>query len=190
VNDAQLGGVLQFLRDCERLKNTHRSAWTTGGSPESVAEHTWRLCLMAVVLAPEFPDIDPAKLLKMCVIHDLGEAIGGDIPAIEQDPDAPKSDSERRDLLTLLEPLPPRSRDEIVALWDEYEAASTAEAKVAKALDKLETIMQHNQGENPRSFDYAFNLAYGSRYTTGHPLIERIRAVLDDETRAQASDGP
>lgn len=191
MDDEALHGVLDFLREAERLKTTHRTAWTSDGHPESVAEHTWRLCLMAIVLAPEFEGVDVAKLLKICVIHDLGEALGGDIPAIDQDPGAPKSDSERRDLLTLIEPLPERARTEIVALWDEYEAAASPEARLAKALDKMETILQHNQGDNPPTFDFAFNLGYGARYTAGHPLIDRIRAILDAETRANAErSGP
>jgi putative hydrolase of HD superfamily len=67
-------------------------------------------------------------------------------------------------------------------LWDEYEAASTAEARLAKALDKLETIIQHNQGVNPPTFDYDFNLRYGRQYTDTHPLLAAIRAELDAET--------
>ena len=189
IDDQDLAGILAFLREAERLKSVHRTAWTTGGHPESVAAHTWRLCLMVIVLAPEFDGIDVAKLLKMCVVHDLGEALGGDIPAIAQDPANPKTDAERRDLLTLLAPLPEQRQAEIVALWDEYEAAQSAEARIAKALDKLETIMQHNQGANPHEFDYAFNLEYGARYTAGHPLIVRIRAILDAETAALAREG-
>lgn len=189
MNPSDLAGVLAFLRHAEHLKRTWRSAWTSDGHPESVAQHTWRLCLMAVVFAPEYPDIDVARLLKMCVIHDLGEAIGGDVPAVDQDPSAPKADGERRDLLTLLKPLPTGLRSEIVDLWDEYEAAETPEARLAKALDKLETILQHTQGENPPDFDYRFNLGYGRRYTTGDPLIERVRAVLDAETARRADEG-
>lgn len=186
MTEAELTGVLEFLRAAERLKSVHRTAWTSTGDRESVAEHSWRLCLMAIVVGPELGPVDMVKLLKMCVIHDLGEALGGDIPAIEQDPLAPKSDAERRDLLALIEPLPAPTRAEIVVLWDEYEAAASVEARIAKALDKLETIMQHNQGANPAGFDYAFNLDYGTRYTTGHPLIDRIRALLDAETEANA----
>ena len=66
------------------------------------------------------------------------------------------------------------------------EAAATPEARLAKALDKLETVMQHNQGQNPPGFDYAFNLGYGRKYTDGHPLIEAMRAAVDRETRARA----
>ena len=186
----EIGDVLEFLRSAEQLKNTLRSSWTSAGQPESVAQHTWRLSLMAMLFAPSYAHIDFAKLVKMCIIHDLGEAIGGDIPAIDQQPGTSKAVQEREDLQLLLRPLPERLRQEITALWDEYEAATTPEAKLAKALDKLETIMQHNQGQNPADFDYRFNLEYGKRYTTGDPLIESIREVLDRETaeRAAAAD--
>lgn len=182
----ELNGLLDFLRDAERLKNTTRTAYTSEGRRESVAEHTWRLCLMALVLAPYVPDVDVARLVKICLVHDLGEALSGDIPAPLQTGD--KTDRERRDLRTLLAPLPPPLRDEILALWEEYEQAATPEARLAKALDKLETILQHNQGRNPDDFDYRFNLDYGRRYTHGHPLIEAIRAVLDAETERRARE--
>jgi putative hydrolase of HD superfamily len=190
-NLAHLGGILDFLRATERLKIVRRSAYTSEGEPESVAEHSWRLCLMALVLRDEFPSVDLGKLLAMCVVHDLGEAIGGDVPAPEQarrleaDPSASKSGQERRDLLTLLAPLPTPTRVMITALWDEYESATSVEARTAKALDKLETILQHTQGANPADFDYRFNLEYGRRFTADHPVIVRLRELLDDETRTR-----
>ena len=194
MNDAALHGTLDFLRAAERLKSTVRSGYTSGGEQESVAEHTWRLCLMALLLAPEYPDIDFARLVKICIVHDLGEAIGGDVPAPEQarraaaGAAAGKADAERRDLLQLLEPLPEERRREIVALWDEYEAAASPEARLAKALDKLETILQHTQGRNPPGFDYRFNLGYGRRYTADDPLVARLREVLDAETERRARE--
>lgn len=194
ADDTELAGVLRFLRAAERIKTTTRSAWTSSGRSESVAEHTWRLCLMALVLAPRFPGVDIARLMKICVIHDLGEAIGGDVPAPEQVRRAEagvatgKAADERRDLLTLLEPLPATLRDEITALWDEYEGAQTPEAKLAKALDKLETILQHTQGHNPPGFDYRFNLGYGRQHTAAPPLIAALRDVLDRETEQRARE--
>ncbi len=194
MKSTELSGVLEFLRAAERLKNTTRSGFTSEGRPESVAEHTWRLCLMAVVLGPSFPDVDFAKLVKICIVHDLGEAIGGDVPAPEQarrlslGATAGKAANERRDLLELLRPLPATLRDEITALWDEYEAAQSQEARLAKVLDKLETIMQHNQGLNPAGFDYRFNLAYGRQYLTEHPLLAEVRDVLDEETERRARE--
>jgi putative hydrolase of HD superfamily len=188
MDPAELDGLLAFLRRAERLKDATRSGYTSEGRPESVAEHTWRLCLMALLLAEHFPAVDFARLVRMCIVHDLGEAVGGDIPAPEQAGGEGKAAQERRDLLTLLDPLPARLRDEIAGLWDEYEAAATPEAKLAKALDKLETILQHTQGKNPPDFDYRFNLAYGTQYTADDPLIASIRRVLDEETARRAGE--
>ena len=194
MGPADFPGVLEFLRAAERLKSTTRTGYTSAGQQESVAEHTWRLCLMALVLRPAFPEIDFAKLIKICIIHDLGEAIHGDVSAPEQarraaaGATAGKAEQERRDLLELLAPLPVAVRDEISALWDEYEAAESPEAKLAKGLDKLETIMQHNQGLNPADFDYRFNLGYGRRHTADNPIIAELRAMLDRETEARARE--
>ncbi len=182
----ELDGVLTFLRSAERLKDTLRTSHTSAGRPESVAEHTWRLCLMAALLRGEFPDVDFSRLVRICIVHDLGEAVGGDIPAVAQAAAASKAEQERRDLQSILTSLPEPLRAEMLSLWDEYEAAVTPEALVAKALDKLETILQHNQGRNPPDFDYEFNLGYGQRYTGGHPLIVAFRAALDRETRHRA----
>jgi putative hydrolase of HD superfamily len=184
----ELDGVLAFLRAAERLKTVTRSGWTSTGKAESVAEHTWRLCLMAMVLYGRAEDIDLAKLLKMCLIHDLGEAIGGDVPAPAQVAGSPKAGQERADLLSLIEPLPAAGQREILELWDEYEAASSPEAKLAKGLDKLETILQHTQGRNPDDFDYAFNLAYGQRYTAADPVLAALRSRLDEATAQRARD--
>jgi len=182
----ELTGVLAFIRAAERLKDTYRSGWTSSGARDNVAGHSWRLCLMAMVFQPRFPEADLARLLEICIVHDLGEAMRGDIPAPKQAALGDKSTGERADFLALLEPLPANLRDRLIARWDEYEAASTLEAQLAKALDKLETIIQHNQGANPSTFDYEFNLDYGRTYTDMHPLLAKIRAQLDAETAARA----
>jgi putative hydrolase of HD superfamily len=185
----ELEGVLAFLRAAERLKTVTRSGWTSTGEPESVAEHTWRLCLMAMLLYGRTPGIDLARLLKMCLIHDLGEAISGDVPAPAQKAGASKAGQERADLVQLTSSLPVALQHEILDLWDEYEAAGSPEAKLAKGLDKLETILQHTQGKNPADFDYAFNLAYGQQYTAVDPVMAALRARLDEETSRRAQ-GP
>jgi putative hydrolase of HD superfamily len=191
MNATEVAGLLDFLRAAESLKTVTRSAYTSQGHPESVAEHTWRLSLMALLLAPEFPEVDFARLIKICLVHDLGEAIGGDIPAPEQvrrrtaGAVGGKAADERRDLVKLLE----ARREEVLGLWDEYEAAQSPEARLAKALDKLETILQHTQGRNPPDFDYRFNLGYAREHTERPPLIAEIRAILDRATEERARGG-
>ncbi|MDX2184001.1 MAG: HD domain-containing protein [Gemmatimonadaceae bacterium] len=185
--EAHADALLAFLTECERLKTALRSGWTSAGRRESVAEHTWRLMMLALVIHPSVPEADLFRVLKICLVHDLGEAIGGDVPAPEQAArGGVKGTDERRDLQTLIAPLPAALATEILALWDEYEAASTAEARLAKALDKLETILQHTQGDNPMDFDYRFNLHYGRRYTEAPPIVAALRARLDAATEARA----
>lgn len=191
THDAELDGIIEFLRIAERLKSHPRSGRTSTGEPESVAAHSWRLCLMAAVFADRVPGLDRARLMTMCLIHDLGEALRGDTPAPAQTPEAGKAAREREDLQVVMAALPARLKDEFTTLWDEYEAARTPEARFAKGLDKLETILQHAQGLNPPDFDYEFNLDYGRAYTTADPLLAALRARLDRETAARArGEGP
>jgi len=178
----RLSQFLDFLRGAEQLKSTLRSGYTAQGRPESTAEHTWRLCLMVMLFEDAYPGIDHHRLLKLCVIHDLGEALHGDIPAIHQDPAVDKAIEERCHFLELLAPLPADKQRDLLALWDEYNAAATPEARLAKAFDKLETVLQHTQGRNPPDFDYAFNLGYARQYTDLDPLTRELRAQIDTVT--------
>ena len=189
MNLEMIKGRLEFLREAEKLKDVLRSAHTSSGRTESTAEHSCRLCLMAIVFADQLAGLDLLKVLKMCVIHDLGEAINGDIPAINQAAFPDKGEQERNDLLLLTGALDEALRSEILALWDDYENAQSAEAKAVKALDKLETLLQHNQGLNPADFDYGFNLGYGKKYTSADPVFATLRELIDQDTRQRISDG-
>ena len=174
---------LRFLEAAGALKDVKRSAFTTAGRPEDTASHTWRLALWVLVFEDALEGVDILKLLKLCLVHDLGEAISGDIPAPLQTSD--KSAEERADLVTLLSPLSGNSRAQILSLWDEYTAAATPEAQLAKGFDKLETILQHAQGKNPPDFDYAFNLDYARAATETTPILRLLRGLVDDKTRSR-----
>lgn len=189
MKPADIQKRLDFIREAERLKDVVRNSYTSQGRRESTAEHTWRLCLMAMVFQDELGDLDFLKVLKICLLHDLGEAIGGDIPATAQGSLPDKGHRERVDLLQLMEALPAALREEFLGLWDEYENASSPEGRAAKALDKIETILQHNQGRNAPDFDYAFNLTYGRKYTDGRDLFRQIRDAVDEETRKRMTSG-
>lgn len=186
MKEAELEGILEFLRGAEQLKNTLRSSRTSNGRQESTAEHTWRLCLIILMFGKQYPEIDVLKLIKMCVIHDLGEAINGDIAAVDQVEGVDKGAEEKKDLELLIRPLPGYLRDEILTLWDEYENASSEEALLAKAFDKIETILQHTQGKNPPDFNYGFNLSYGRKYTDFDELTSNLRTLIDSDTRLLA----
>jgi 5'-deoxynucleotidase YfbR-like HD superfamily hydrolase len=188
MQEKELNNILEFLRGAEQLKNTLRSARTSNGRHESTAEHTWRLCLMAMLFEQQYPDIDTLKLIKICIIHDLGEAVSGDIAAIDQVPGVDKGIEERKDFKALISPLSELTQQQMLSLWDEYENASSKEALLAKAFDKLETLLQHTQGKNPAGFDYGFNLAYGKKYTDFDELTANIRKIIDKDTAQLVSE--
>jgi putative hydrolase of HD superfamily len=186
VTELNLEARLAFVKQAENLKNTLRSAHTSSGREESVAEHTWRLTLLVITFADLLEEVDTLQLLKLCILHDLGEVISGDIPAPMQIDNEDKSVQEREDFMTLIAGLPKTVKSEFLTLWDDYDQAESSEAKLAKAFDKIETMMQHNQGKNSDKFDYAFNLDYGRDFTDAYPLTASIRRRVDTETKQNA----
>ena len=172
---------LEILHVAERLKDTPRHCTTTKGRTESVAEHSWRMSLMASLLRHEFPDLDMDKVVNMCLIHDLGECFTGDIPTFV------KTDADRAAEDELLDQwvksLPDELSADIAALYDEMNAQETAEAKVYKALDKLEALIQHN--ESPLSTwsenEYELNKTYAfDTVSFSDWLTELRKAILED----------
>ncbi len=188
MDEDRIGGLIAFLALAERLKDTPRNSRTSAGRTESVAEHTWRLALMALLLADEL-GADPLRLIGICLVHDLAEALTGDLPAPAPRAQGVKEARERDGLSTLVDTLPSAARQRLIALWRDYEEGTSAEARLAKGLDKLETILQHAQGRNPEGFDYAYNLGYGRKDTAAHPLLAALRERLDAATRARLGEG-
>ena len=162
----------EILHVAEKLKDTPRHCTTTKGKPESVAEHSWRVSLMALFLRREFPDVDIDKVVSMCLIHDLGECFTGDIPTFV------KTDSDRQVEDSLLDQwiasLPAELSSDLRDLYREMDEQKTKEAKIYKALDKLEALIQHNESpistwsENEYELNktYAFNTVEFSEWLT------------------------
>lgn len=179
----QLESYLNFIKTIEGIKSVTRTAWTESGRHESTAEHSWRLAMLALVLKDEFPELDSYKVLTMCLIHDMGELYTGDIPAIENPCAEDKESREHEDVSKIFGTLPEKTGTKLLELWEEYSEAATPEARLVKALDKAETILQHNQGKNPPDFDYGFNLSYGKKYFEDDSRLNVLREVLDKETK-------
>lgn len=173
---------LDFIREMEKLKNVARTAWTSDGHRESTAEHSWRLALMAGIMLEEYPELDGEKVLLLALVHDIGELYDGDQSAADYPDPQEKYKLEacgvKKAVSLLGEPL----RSRITALWQEYEDGGTKEARLVKALDKAETIIQHNQGQNPPDFDYEFNLEYGKELFEDGGTLRGLRRLLDEET--------
>lgn len=179
---------LAFIREAEKLKSVIRSAWSSDGREESTAEHSWRMTLLVVLFLAEYPELDGLKALKMALIHDMGELYGGDIAAnLKPDP-AFKYQMEYEGVQKVFGLLPEKQKQEWMTLWQEYNDNSSRESHLVKALDKAETIIQHNQGKNPPGFDYEFNLEYGAEYFKDDPLLGKLRQKLDEETDRRLRD--
>lgn len=185
-NRRELSNIISFVQELERLKENTRTAWTKDGRKESIAEHSWRLTMFALVLEEYFADLDFGKVLRMCLIHDLGEAYDGDISATLVVDQEKKYQREEETIQQLTEPLIEPTRHKLIALWQEYNQCQTKEAQLVKALDKMETIIQHNQGSNPPDFDYDFNLGYGRNHALFHPMIKALRELIDQETQRKS----
>ena len=178
IDKDKLRATLAFIREVEGLKSVYRTAWTATGQRESTAAHSWRLTLLAALLLPAYPKLDIGRVLRMCLIHDMGELYDGDVSAALHPDGEEKERREREGAGRAFSFLP-------AAAAAEYPRGESPESRLVKALDKAETILQHNQGANPPAFDYAFNLTYGAAYFQDDQLLEALREVLDTGTLAR-----
>ena len=180
--------LLEILAVAEKLKCVTRHCDTSTGRRESVAEHSWRIALMAMLLKPEFPEADMDKVTRMCLIHDLGEAFTGDIPTFDKSQD--HEAAERLAYDTWVRSLPGQTRDEFVELLAEMEALESLEAKIYKALDKLEAVIQHNESDigSWLPLEYDLQLRYGAENVTFSPYMQELKAEIDAWTRRKIEE--
>lgn len=174
---------LSILSVAEKLKCNTRHSWTSNGRHESVAEHSWRITLMAMLCADEFPDLDMNRVIRMCLIHDLGEAFTGDIPAFEKtDSD---EDVEEQQLFAWVDMFPEPTREEFRSLYREMAALETKEARLYKALDKLEALIQHDEADISTwlPLEYDLQLTYGADLMDVTPWLRSLRDEVDQVTR-------
>ncbi|KAF3337339.1 HD domain containing protein isoform X1 [Carex littledalei] len=136
--------AIDFLTLCHRLKTTKRKGWINQGikGPESIADHMYRMAIMTLI-APDLPNIDRERCIKIAIVHDIAEAIVGDITPSDGVPKAEKSRLEKEALDEMCRILGGGLRaDEIKELWAEYENNSSIEASIVKDFDKVEMILQ------------------------------------------------
>ena len=174
--------LIDFLAKIEKLKCNTRHCWTSSGRQESVADHSWRLAVLALLVAGEFPDVDIDKVVRMCLIHDFGEAVTGDIPSfLKTEKDEINETSAISDLLKLL---PHDISHEFSLLFTEMEALNTSEAKLFKALDKIEALLTHNESplETWLPLEYEENLTYGIDNASYSEYLKLLRDEIKRDT--------
>ena len=181
--------LLDALHVAERLKDATRHCYTSQGRHESVAEHSWRITLMAYFVRDEFPEADMDKVIRMCLIHDLGECFTGDIPSF----DKTQTDEEREERLLYgwVDSLPEPYRAEMRALYAEMAERKTLEARIYKAMDSLEAVIQHNESDlgTWSENEYSLNLTYGEDKVALSPYLQRLRQAIRAEPEQKLAAG-
>ena len=183
--------LLSILSVAEKLKSATRHCFTAPDRKESVADHSWRIALTAMLLegVPEFADYDMSRVVRMCLIHDLGEAFTGDIPTFL------KTEAEGRhedDLLgAWVAAFPEPQRENWQALLREMALQETNEAKLYKALDKLEALISHN--ESPLStwlpLEYDLQFTHGREQVQFSLYLRALREAIDAQSREKIEGG-
>ena len=181
--------LLDALEVAERLKDATRHCYTRGGRRESVAEHCWMMTLMALLMKDEFPEADMDRVIEMCLIHDLGEAFTGDIPSFDK-----TAADERREeelLARWVDSLPDYYAEKLRALYAEMERRETPEAKIYKAIDGIEAVIQHNFSDLstwvPR--EYELNLTYADDKVAFSDYLTALRAEIRRDTEEKLHRG-
>ena len=173
---------IEIMATAEQLKKTFRHSYTLDDRRESVAEHCWRLSFMALLLEKDFPEIDISKVIKMCLLHDMGEAFTGDIPAFDKTVNHEIQESTA--LQNWLQTLPAETAADFRNLYDEMDALQTSEAKLYKALDKLEALIQHNEADIRTwlPLEYDLQLTYGNEDCSFDPKIKALRDHVREDS--------
>lgn len=174
--------LLDALIIAERLKDTTRHCYTTKGRHESVAEHSWMTSLMVFFMQDEFKEADMNKVMKMCIIHDLGEAFTGDIPTFLKTKDHEKKEEEL--LNNWIKSLPEHYTKEMTELYQEMSELKTLEAKIFKAIDKLEALIQHNMSDISTWIpeEYELNQTYAHDQVAFSKYLMSLRQEILEDT--------
>ena len=157
--------LLAFAHAAGALKDVARAGWALRGvaDPESVAEHSHRAAILALVLAPRAePALDVARCVAMALVHDLAEARVGDITPFDG---ISADEKRRREEAAMAELSALAGAPDLLALWREYDAAETPEARFVKEIDKLETVLQAAE--------------YGARGGVGHAALDEFWASAE-----------
>ncbi|WP_456449099.1 HD domain-containing protein [Thiolapillus sp.] len=190
-NNSSIAAILDFIVEIEKLKAVQRKTRPVGlDRYENSAEHSWHVCLTALMLKDYAnEDIDIDKVIRMLLVHDLGEIDAGD-QIVYAEQDASRYNQEREGVKRVLGKLPGNQGDEYLALWEEFEAGESAESRYARAIDRVPPLL-HNLHGNGHSWKEnrvpkEKVLSLNSRIAQGSELLWQ---VLRERLEQAAADG-
>jgi len=181
MTDLSLQNLIKFLEIIGTLKRTPRAGWVEVGvyQPESVADHTFRTAFLCMLYA-DMEALDPSKLLRMALIHDLPEAIIGDLTPSQKT--AETKEKEENAISQILSLLPKRQRENYLAVWDEYQEGKTREAKAVRQLEKIEMALQAKEYEKFGSASQSLErFIKSAEEATIWPGLRRLLSLVSEE---------
>lgn len=181
MTDSSLQDFVKFLEIVGVLKNIQRTGWVEVGvyQPESVADHTFRTAFLCMLYA-DIETLDTLKLLRMSMVHDLAEAIIGDLtPKQKTEETRQNEETAIHDILRLL---PEPQRETFLAVWSEYRQGETREAKAVRQLDKIEMALQATEYKKmgtPKKNLQRFIIS--AKDATSWPELKRLLCCILEE---------
>jgi len=155
---------IEFIKEIDKLKYIQRrTRLFNSDRNENDAEHSWHLAMMAIILSQHSnTPIDVLKVLKMVLIHDIVEIDAGDTFIYDTAKNHVNTADERLAAERIFGLLPKEQADDLIAIWEEFEAGETDEAKFAKSMDRLEPLLQNvsNNGGTWKEYDVDYKKVY------------------------------
>jgi putative hydrolase of HD superfamily len=179
---------INFIKEIDKVKYIQRKTKLFNSDRnENDAEHSWHLALMSIVLMEHSNrSIDLLKVVKMVLIHDIVEIDAGDTFIYDTQKNHSNTDAERLAANRIFGLLPEAQAEELLAIWEEFEAGLTEEAKFAKAMDRLEPLLQNtsNKGGTWQEFGVNYEKVYEKKSVIkeGSNTIWDFAAQLIDES--------
>ena len=177
--------IIDFLAIAEKLECEYRLTRMSDGMPQAVASHSWNMAMMAIVLQPYFQnDYDIRRVMELCLIHDLPEAIAHDVPLHKQTPQVrrEKHVAETAAIKQIMDIVQNKS---IADLFAEYDVRQSKESQLVKALDVMDTAVQHMCAKDLAyigSFDNGFywKLFFDDEFAKMFDFEPVLRRILDE----------
>lgn len=180
--DERLTKQLRFACEIDKEKNIFRQTHLTGhGRRENDAEHAWHMAVMAYLLKEYSNEpVDIAKVMIMCLIHDIVEIDAGDTYAYDEEAKKTQKEREEKAKERIFSILPEEQKSELIAIFDEFEESKTAEAKFARAMDSLQPLILNdsNGGSDWREHGVSADKVYARQIRT-KPGSEKLYEITD-----------
>lgn len=170
---------LDFIKEIDKIKYIQRKTKLFNSDRnENDAEHSWHLAMMVIVLANHSNEaVDVLKVIKMVLIHDIVEIDAGDTFIYDTNKNHSNTEKERVAANRIFGLLPNKQSEELIAIWEEFEAGETNEAKFARAMDRLEPLLQ-NVSNNGGTWK-EFGVGYSKVYEKKQVIAEGSKTIWD-----------